>query len=162
MDILTTIFIAALVVFILVLLATSKKGQFDERQELIRGRGFKYGFWAICLVDALLLLVVRKFVLSPQLLLLLSLFAGLWVFSLYALWDSAYFAMNQKKIKQLSWLFLFLGVLYTVQSITDPELRHISLRSWNGSIGILIMAVYFLTVGGLMVYCVYRDQHKQD
>lgn len=153
-------FIVGIVAFFILLLKTGKKGKFDERQELIRGRGFKYGFGAVCLVDALLLIVVRMVRLSPQLLLVVTLFTGLWIFSLYALWNSAYFAMNQQKVKRLSWIFLFLGILYTVQSVTDPAIKHIHLNSWDPSIGILILAVYFLTVGGLMVYCSYRDQEK--
>lgn len=153
-------FIVGVVVFLILLLKTGKKGKFDERQELIRGRGFKYGFGAMCLVDALLLMVVRMVRLSPQLLLLVSLFTGLWVFSIYALWNSAYFALNQQKVKRLSWLFLFFGILYTVQSVTDPTIKRLHLRSWDPAIGILMLAVYFLTVGGLMVYCSYRDQEK--
>ncbi|WP_295729491.1 hypothetical protein [uncultured Limosilactobacillus sp.] len=162
MDDFLMIFIVAFLVFMFLLLKFGKKGHFDERQELIRGQGFKYGFWAMMLADALLLLVTRKIPLSPPLLLLTSMFIGLWVFSVYALWNSAYFAMNQKKIKRLSWVFLLLGVLYGIQSITDLATTSLNLQSWDPDFGLLILAIYFMSVGGLMVYCYYRDQHKRD
>ena len=27
------------------------KGQFDERQELVKGRGYKYGFFTLCILN---------------------------------------------------------------------------------------------------------------
>lgn len=160
MDNLLIIFIVALIFLLLAISFGGKKANYDERQELIRGKGFKYGFSTIVLVDALLAVVVRKIQLAPQLLVLTPLFIGLWVFSIYVLWNSAYFAMNQKKSKWLSWFFLLCGLLDGAQSITNLMTTSGSLRVWNPDVGLLMLAIYFTSIGALMVYCIHRDQDK--
>ena len=160
MDDLLIIFIVALIFLLLAISFGSKKANYDERQELIRGKGFKYGFLTIVLVDALLAVVVRKIQLAPQLLVLTPLFIGLWVFSIYVLWNSAYFAMNQKRRKYWSWLLLLYGLLDGAQSITSLMRTSGSLRVWDPDVGLLMLAIYCVSVGGSMVYCIYRDQDK--
>ena len=156
------IFIMALIFLLLVIKFGGKKANYDERQELIRGKGFKYGFLAMIIVDAFLAVVVRKIQLEQQLLVLTPLFIGLWVFSIYVLWNSAYFAINQKRSKWLSWLFLLVGVLDGAQSITNLMTTAGSLRVWNPDVGLMMLAIYFTSIGALMVYCIYRDQDKRD
>ena len=118
MDDLLIIFIVALIFLLLAIKFGGKKANYDERQELIRGKGFKYGFLTMILVDALLAVAVRKIQLAPQLLVLTPLFIGLWVFSIYVLWNSAYFAINQKRKKYWSWLLLLYGLLDGAQLLT--------------------------------------------
>lgn len=162
MDAPLIIFIVALVFLLLAIKFGSKKANYDERQELIRGKGFKYGFLAMMLVDALLAVAVRKVQLAPQLLVLTPLFIGLWIFSIYVLWNSAYFAINQKRRKYLGWLFLLYGLLDGAQSITDLITASGSLRVWNPDVGLLMLAIYCVSIGGLMIYCIHRDQDERD
>lgn len=160
MNIYLVIFLVAFFIFLFILFKFGNKAHYDERQELIRGRGFKYGFLTMMFVNAILAFVVSEIQLSPKFLLLASIFAGLWIFSIYVIWNSAYFAINQPKGKRLSWIFLLLGLLYGVQSITDLTKTSWNLRSWNSDIGLLMLAIYFVSVGCLMIYCLHRDQKR--
>ncbi len=159
MDNLLIVLILALL-FLFLMKFGGKKDNYDERQELIRGKGFKYGFLTMMLADGILAVAMRKIQLAPQWLILTPIFAGLWVFSIYALWNSAYFAINQKKIRWLSWFFLLMGLLDGTQSITNLMTTSGSLQVWNQDVGLLMLAIYFVSIGSLMVYCNYRDQDK--
>lgn len=161
MDNLLIVLILALL-FLFLMKFGGKKANYDERQELIRGKGFKYGFLTMMLADGILAVAMRKIQLAPQWLILTPIFAGLWIFSIYVLWNSAYFAINQKRRKYLGWLFLLYGLLDGAQSITDLITASGSLRVWNPDVGLLMLAIYCVSIGGLIIYCIHRDQDERD
>ncbi len=96
-------FIAIFVITIILVIVgkkakTDSLPEFDERQEIIRGKGFKYGFFTILISLALALLLDSANMLPmmhSSLLYTLSIFAGLFVFAEYCAWNEAYFALNQ-------------------------------------------------------------------
>lgn len=70
------------------------------------------------------------------------------------------FCYQSEKIRWLSWLFLLMGLLDGTQSITNLMTTSGSLQVWNPDVGLLMLAIYFVSIGSLMVYCNYRDQDK--
>ncbi len=111
---------------VVILLATTKKGdetkcQFDERQELVRGRGFKYGFFTIMITNAALLflnvLEVSLFS-NMEVAMVVSIVIGISVFASYCIWNDGYFALNENR-KSLLAIFGLMGTLNLVISIVN-------------------------------------------
>ena len=120
-------FVIGLAVGLLVVaicVAATKKGddiknQFDERQELVRGKGFKYGFFTMMISNAALL--VLKILEIPlfsnmEVALTASIVIGVSVFASYCIWNDGYFALNENR-KSLLVLFGFIGLLNLVIGI---------------------------------------------
>lgn len=97
-------FIAVVVVTVIIALiikkVTGKKAEYDERQLAIRGKAYKVGCltYVILLAASMILhsnfdFTVMPFYLEQTLILLV----GLGTFICYAIWNDAYFCVNQKK-----------------------------------------------------------------
>ena len=120
-------FVIGLAVGLLVVaicVAASKKGgevknQFDERQELVRGKGFKYGFFTMMITNATLLclhiLEIPLFS-NMEVAMTVSIVIGVSVFASYCIWNDGYFALNENR-KSLLIMFGFIGVLNLVIGI---------------------------------------------
>lgn len=90
---------------VVIILAVTKTGddtknQFDERQELVRGKGFQYGFFTIMISNAVLLFM-KAFEISLfsdlQVAMVLSIVIGISVFACYCIWNDGYFALNERR-----------------------------------------------------------------
>lgn len=109
---------------VVIILAVTKTGddtknQFDERQELVRGKGFQYGFFAIMISNAVLLFM-KAFEIplfsDLQVAMVLSIVIGVSVFASYCIWNDGYFALNENR-KSLLVMFGFIGLLNLVIGI---------------------------------------------
>lgn len=120
-------FVIGLAVGLLVVaicVAASKKGdevknQFDERQELVRGKGFKYGFFTMMLSNAALLcLKILEIPLfsNMEVAMTASIVIGVSVFASYCIWNDGYFALNENR-KSLLIMFGLIGALNLVIGI---------------------------------------------
>lgn len=120
-------FVIGLAVGLLVVaicVAASKKGdevknQFDERQELVRGQGFKYGFFTMMIANAaLLVLNILEIPLfsNMEVAMTASIVIGVSVFASYCIWNDGYFALNENRRSLLIMLGL-IGVLNLVIGI---------------------------------------------
>lgn len=120
-------FVIGLAVGLLVVaicVAASKKGdevknQFDERQELVRGKGFKYGFFTMMIANAaLLVLNILEIPLfsNMEVAMTASIVIGVSVFASYCIWNDGYFALNENR-KSLLIMFGLIGVLNLVIGI---------------------------------------------
>lgn len=107
-----------------ILLAITKKGdetknQFDERQELVRGRGFKYGFFTLMISNAVLLfLKILEIPLfsNMEVAMTASIIVGVSVFASYCIWNDGYFALNENR-KSLLIMLGLIGALNLVIGI---------------------------------------------
>lgn len=106
------------VVLLFLFLAMITKGnrisspKYDERQELERGRGFRYAFFSMLLFLLLLFILDSALQLEGTVfrtLTILTTFVGLNVYVIYCLWHEAYFALNQKTTSVMI-LFCFIGI----------------------------------------------------
>lgn len=88
----------------IVLIAAATKGeavkaQFDERQELVRGRGFKYAFFGMLFWGVFLFMLEPLEITLPMSLgnaSLLSIIIGATIYASYCIWNDGYFALNQR------------------------------------------------------------------
>lgn len=115
--------IIVVLLFVIVLAAVqrgnSMKGNYDERQELLRGRGAKYGLYSMVFLNAILYLVESMGVRLPMgagIAVVLSVFVGIGVYAVYCIWMDAYFALNQRA-GVLTGFLLIVGVINVVIGI---------------------------------------------
>lgn len=101
--------IVGTIIVILFLKLTKKdasvKCKFDERQELIRGRGFKYGFFTLLIYDAFVAFFYESLALNQYidsiLLHLIGIFIAILVYVSYCIWNEGYFSVNENPKKVL-------------------------------------------------------------
>ena len=125
------------------------KNQYDERQEIVRGKGFKLGFFTIC-VSNLMFIVLNFFEVKlfsqMEVAMFISIIAGVSVYVCYCIWNDGYFALNENK-KRIMIVFCLLGVsnlllgignIITGDAVVDGALTY---RSINLFCGILILII---------------------
>lgn len=85
---------------VVILVAVTKNGnetknQFDERQELVRGKGFKYGFFTMMIANVALLslyVLIISWFSNMEVAMIASIVVGVSVFASYCIWNDGYFA----------------------------------------------------------------------
>lgn len=144
----------------IIVLASSKtddsvKSQFDERQEAVRGRGFKYGFFTMILCDiiiTMLKLLEVSLLQELEVAMVLSIMIGVMVFASYCIWNDGYFALNENRKQLMIFLViigvinLLLGVVNVVEkvAIIDGRLTFRSINLFCGLLFVVIFMVMFL------------------
>lgn len=156
-------------VLIIVILKTSKKDgsikcKYDERQDLVRGRGFKYAFFTLLIYN----FVVPMFEIcdvelpaDSTALFMIGAIIGLLVYVIYAIWNEAYFSLNENpKAVMIAFAFigvsnLMLGVMRMVDGtfLTDGKL---TFRSINFLLGI-VFVIIFITLAAKQI-CNKREE----
>ncbi|MBQ3036114.1 MAG: hypothetical protein IJD31_04200 [Lachnospiraceae bacterium] len=153
-------FVIGLAVGLLVVaicVAATKKGddiknQFDERQELVRGKGFKYGFFTMMISNAALL--VLKILEIPlfsnmEVAMTASIVIGVSVFASYCIWNDGYFALNENR-KSLLIMFGLISTLNLVIGIGNVfagviiENGAFTFRSTNLFCALMFIAVFIV------------------
>ncbi len=143
----------------------SMKQNYDERQELLRGRGAKYGLYTMTFLNfALFLLEVAGVCLpmSTGLALFFSVLIGGSVWAVYCIWKDAYFALNQKANVFIG-VFLVMGIINLILGIdafldgVAIQNNQLTLRSMNLFCGIMMIVI----CGALIVKKVCKDREEE-
>ena len=160
--------IAALL--IVILLAMTQKGEglkqnYDERQEVLRGRGTKYAFYTMIVQNFVIFMLEAMDVYLPMSVgyaLFLSTLTGIVVYAVYCIWKDAYFALNQKA-STLTVLFLVMGIFNLFMGInaflegTAVLNNQLTIRSMNLFCGIMILVI----CGALILKKVCKDREEE-
>lgn len=100
--------IVGIILVVIVLKITKTNGkikcEFDERQEAIRGKGFKYAFFTLLIYDAaygLIDLCLTETYADTLLMLMIGIAVSVVVYAGYAIWHESYFALNESPKKFL-------------------------------------------------------------
>lgn len=91
-------FVLILLVVITVKLMKKQKCNFDERQELMRGKAFKYAFFSILIYGATYTIIsatLEKDFMTTAAALIIGMFIGLIVFAVYNIWNEAFFSLDK-------------------------------------------------------------------
>lgn len=147
-----------LVVAGLVWMAKKKQGKgcdFDERQELERGRGFKYGFFTLLLYNLLYgatLIDETSAWCDPFVGYFIGACLGLTVFGVYCIWKEAYASLSQTPIAVYT-IFGFSAATQILIGLTNMEQDRLiedgklTVRSANlflGAVCALFLITYFI------------------
>lgn len=90
-----------------------KKDRYDERQHMLIGKGYKYGFYGIMVYDGLYAVAgswLDSSLMVPGVAAFMNIAVGLAVFATYCIWNGAYFALNFNARRYLI-LLVFLVVI---------------------------------------------------
>ena len=107
--------IAAIVLFVIIMKFTKMKmkGQFDERQELVKGRGYKYAFFTLlCLVTLDLLIesfdVYEILPVTRELALFIMILVCVMVYALYCIKNDSYFGVgtDARTYRAVMWIVI--------------------------------------------------------
>ena len=114
--------------FVAIILTFAIKGdekvRYDERQEMIRGRGFKYAFLGIIaynIIVYILDLMQIDLHMSIGLSAVASSLVGITIYAIYCIWNDGYFALNEKRTGLLISFGCcgLLNVLISIKHIKD-------------------------------------------
>ena len=139
---------------IVVLLAMTQKGEglkqnYDERQELLRGKGFKYAFYTMLILNFALFTFETAEVYLPMsagIAMFFSELIGVGVYAVYCIWKDAYFALNQKA-NTLTAVFFVMGTMNLMMGIdafvkgVAIQNNQLTFRSMNLFCGILMLVL---------------------
>lgn len=78
----------------------SRGHEFDERQEIVRGKAFMYGFFIMIVYYGIAALCTMCDIVIPlemEVLLFVGIMIGILLFACYCVWKDAYFSLNEKK-----------------------------------------------------------------
>lgn len=158
------------VLLIIVLMAITQTGDsmrqnYDERQELLRGRGFKYGFYAMLILNLVMFTLETAEVYLPMsagYAPFLSALIGVGVYAVYCIWNDAYVALNQKAAT-MAMIFLVMGAMNLLMGInalvkgTAIQNNQLTFRSMNLLCGIEMLVV----CGALILKKVCKDREEE-
>ncbi|MBQ2804208.1 MAG: hypothetical protein IJF07_09960 [Lachnospiraceae bacterium] len=126
--------------------------KYDERQELVRGKGFKYGYFSIMISNVmwiLLSLLEVSLFCNIETAMFISIIVGVGVFACYCIWNDGYFALNENR-KGLMIVFaivgginLYIGLMNVIQG-SVLENGSLTMKSANLFCGILLFAIFIM------------------
>jgi len=91
----------------------SLKCKYDERQQLVRGTGFKYGFFTLIFYNvaaAFLISVEKRQYVEHAALLLAGILLGVFIYGAYCIWNESYFSLNENP-KRVIIVFALIALL---------------------------------------------------
>lgn len=127
------------------------KPKYDERQELIRGRGFKYAFYTSLVYFGLLTLTIFCLteIVQPGVLTFLGVCLSVLVYAGYCVWHEAYFALNENP-KRVMIAFSVSGLFNVVIGLSNLH-DVTSLQSADATPGLINLTCAVLVLGIFLI-----------
>ena len=127
----------------------SLRTKYDERQQIVRGRAYKYGFWT-CMATAALIMCLEagsvvfatRFVTTW-----IIIFAGILVQVCYSIWNDGYYGVNtnKKRFYAVSLIASLINLLAVIMSIREGNFIVDGVVSDTGVN--LLCVILFLVIG---------------
>ncbi|MCI5700205.1 MAG: hypothetical protein MR308_07505 [Lachnospiraceae bacterium] len=105
----------------------SRKCRYDERQELVRGRGFKYAFFTLMIYNGIYLilnLLFDKMPADPASGIFIGICISVSVYAIYGIWHDGYLALNENPVRVIV-AFICIGlfnVVVTIHSFMEGDI----------------------------------------
>lgn len=99
----------------------SIKCKYDERQQILRGKGFKYGFFSLIIYNMIYALadsVLEKVYAESSVIIFIGICFGVIVYAGYCIWHEAYFSLNENP-KKVIVAFLLIAVINFIVTAFD-------------------------------------------
>lgn len=93
--------------------------KYDERQQIVRGNGFKYGFFATAVINViggLIMMFKVKSCIAPVTWIFFSTLAGIGVYVIYSILNDGYFGLNGFRVS-LAWIWLIIAVTQVIAAV---------------------------------------------
>lgn len=143
---------------VLILRLTKKDGsikcKYDERQELVRGKGYKYAFFSLLVYIALVFIVgeeLEKYM-EQNLILFIGLLGSVLIYVIYCVWKEGYFSLNEspKRVLVAFALIAFLNFFVAAiqfmhgEVVKDGVLTYRCINLLCGIMFVIIFLVIFV------------------
>lgn len=129
-----------------------RKPKFDERQELIRGRGYKYAFFTL-LVYLVAYGVIGYAWFAPLAGAFLGLVIGVGVYACYTIWHDAYFALNEKRRMYilLDALIFVINAAAGISNVLEGRVMENGVVTGGGSLNLMCAVLFLVVLVALLV-----------
>lgn len=155
--------------FVVILLFVTKNNnkispEYDERQEMIRGKGYYIGFWVTIIYFVALAFsdfVGIRIPAENSVIILAGILVGIFSMAIYCVWKDAYFAMNENR-KSLYIVFLIVGFVNVALGIFN---LHFGVAIVNGILtfrGINLICGSFLALFGVVLLIKNARKNEED
>lgn len=137
---------------------------YDERQHIVRGIGYKYGFFSMMIVLLVYLVLKRIFHLpiTEEVGIPLCIFVALIVFATYCIWKDAYIGLceRRKNVIILFFVIFFINAIVSVVGIVKEEI--FLNGKFTGELLNLFCAVTFLFLDVVMLVKAYQERTMEE
>ena len=145
--------VTALIIFALIWKFSKKtmKGTFDERQELVRGRGYKYACFTLLVMITLDLLIesfgaFEALPFTRELFLFFVILAGVMVYALYCIKNDSYFGVGTdiRTYRAVMWVVIVCNAISAFSGLRSGAMVNGKLAF--GPFASLLFCIAFVTV----------------
>ncbi len=140
------------------------KTQYDERQEAIKGRGYKYSFYTMMLCEVALMLLHMSDIKIPvenYLLHLGVILISCLVLCLHSIWNGVYWGLNNNH-KRYYIIFAIAAVLNIIPIVAAFANNSISTEGFNSIPVMNIMVIVWLAIIGIVALVKKIASSKED
>ncbi len=119
---------------------------YDERQQLIRGKGYKISFMTVLILNiiyAMFFYGMTKSIISPQLAIMTISFVGILIYTVYCIFNDAYMQVGQSIGK---WVWIIVFVILSNGYVAFTNMGRIREDGTYAEYGINLLIVVVFTV----------------
>ncbi len=143
----------------------SFKCKYDERQQLVRGRGFQYGFFGWLIFNSFYILLETGFgkqYMDTSMALFSGLVTGIIIYASYAIWNEGYFSLNiyPKRVVAVLAFVMVLNIICGIHNIKEGILKNGKLTFLSGANLICAAALMIVLTVLAVKWCF--DQRKAE
>lgn len=143
---------------------TSTRRKYDERQLLAQRTAYQYSFFTMTGFSLLMLCWYLagfpSFIAQPEVLLFLDIILGTLVYAVYAIWNDAYFALNENRNR----LIVCFATLGSVNLILAARGIHNGGMLTDGKLNFLSLSLFcgILSITALITILLKKQKEKRD
>ena len=163
--------LSALLIYLIVVQFMKKKklnnNDFDERQELIRGKAYKYGFFTMVVLTLFLMAALEFSITLPvstSLAIFITLLLSIDVYAVYSIINDAYFGVGTNKVRYCIF-FVIIIVLNLVGGASNLNSMNSTgkniLLSFSDASN-LCVALAFIPVLVVMLVKIFKEKKEQN
>lgn len=163
--------VVGLIVAVLVIKLCNKNGkynsQYDERQELKRGRGYKYAMistWFMLAIYLILELGEAKLPVDGPLMLFTIIFISIMVQVSYSIWNDAYLGLNNKVVSYTI-AFIVVAVINAIAEYryyTEGLLVENGRLTWTNIHGECVIMMIIVGIEVLIKYIISKEEQEEN
>lgn len=141
-----------------------KNDKYDERQAMIRNRGYKYAFWTLAILEIIWTMIKGFSIIKIATITnVINFYIAITVALVYDIVNRAYFSLRQQdenSVRLSGWTATIMGLVAIWLSFYDnpPLTKGVS----SDFIIWIVLAISWLIVGVTILFIFYRDKHEKD
>ena len=159
-------FIISLVCIFIMSSKNKCKNEYDERQMMIRGRGYSYAFYVILLLEMLYSIFQEDFpmIIPPGIIMIIILFTSGTVLITYLIFNDAYWGYRYHKFKTYVIFYIVMFITNLIQvfnAISNNRMFENGILQFNGGLQ-LIVAIFCLYMAVILSIKTFIDKKNRD